>query len=86
MSGERLKAETKNLKIQKGKSKFKGALSLSLRNKGKMSKQAGVSIGMMDQAYFVGRKAILQWLNDLLLTDFKKVEETANGKFFSLSL
>ena len=45
-----------------------------------MSKQAGVSIGMMDQAYFVGRKAILQWLNDLLLTDFKKVEETANGK------
>ena len=51
-----------------------------------MSKQAGVSIGMMDQAYFVGRKAILQWLNDLLLTDFKKVEETANGKFFSLSL
>ena len=51
-----------------------------------MSKQAGVSIGMMDQAYFVGRKAILQWLNDLLLTDFKKVEETANGKFFFLFL
>ena len=49
-----------------------------------MSKQAGVSIGMMDQAYFVGRKAILQWLNDLLLTDFKKVEETANGTFFKI--
>jgi len=44
-----------------------------------MSKRAGVSIGIMDPAYFVGRKEVLRWLNDLLKTDFKKIEETANG-------
>jgi len=44
-----------------------------------MSKTAGVSIGIMDPAYFVGRKEVLRWLNDLLQTNFKKVEETANG-------
>eukprot|EP00939_MAST-03C_sp_MAST-3C-sp1_P004387 g4387.t1 len=44
-----------------------------------MSKRAGVSIGIMDPAYFVGRKEVLRWLNNLLLTDFKKIEETANG-------
>lgn len=44
-----------------------------------MSKTAGVSIGIMDPAYFVGRKEVLRWLNELLSTDFKKVEETANG-------
>ena len=35
--------------------------------------------GMMDAAYFVGRKEILDWLNGLLELDVAKIETTASG-------
>lgn len=37
------------------------------------------SIGMMDPAYFVGRKEILDWLNGYLGINLSKVEETCSG-------
>eukprot|EP00752_Nemacystus_decipiens_P016779 g15016.t1 len=37
------------------------------------------SIGMMDPAYFVGRKEILDWLNGYLDLNLSKVEETCSG-------
>ncbi|CAM9285461.1 unnamed protein product [Hapterophycus canaliculatus] len=37
------------------------------------------SIGMMDPAYFVGRKEILDWLNGYLCLNLSKVEETCSG-------
>ncbi|CAN0236281.1 unnamed protein product [Ascophyllum nodosum] len=37
------------------------------------------SIGMMDPAYFVGRKEILEWLNGYLGLNLQKVEETCTG-------
>ena len=33
----------------------------------------------MDQAYFVGRKEILAWLNDTYSLNLGKIEETASG-------
>eukprot|EP01138_Halocafeteria_seosinensis_P016397 gb/GECG01016728.1/.p1 GENE.gb/GECG01016728.1/~~gb/GECG01016728.1/.p1 ORF type:complete len:290 (+),score=51.14 gb/GECG01016728.1/:1-870(+) len=40
---------------------------------------AGSNIGMMDQAFFVGRSEIINWLNDTLQLHISKVEETASG-------
>jgi hypothetical protein len=37
--------------------------------------------GMMDPAYFVGRKAILDWLNNTFQMNLAKIEETASGAF-----
>lgn len=34
---------------------------------------------MMDPAYFVGRKAILTWLNETFCMNLQKIEETASG-------
>ena len=31
---------------------------------------SGEAIGMMDKAYFVGKVAILQWINELLEVNF----------------
>ena len=39
----------------------------------------GENIGMMEGAFFVGRKAILDWLNTLLKTNLTKIEETCSG-------
>jgi RP/EB family microtubule-associated protein len=47
----------------------------------KLATMAGVDqkIGMMDGAYFVGRKDILDWINGQLNLSLSKVEETASG-------
>lgn len=39
----------------------------------------GSSVGMMDPAYFVGKKILLEWINDLLKLDVKKIEDTCSG-------
>ena len=36
-------------------------------------------VGMMDEAYFVGRRELLGWLNATLDLDLQKVEETCTG-------
>ena len=36
--------------------------------------------GMMDPAYFVGRKAILNWINDTFQLNLSKIEDTASGR------
>ena len=40
--------------------------------------------GMMDGAYFVGRKEILDWINSTLELDISKIEKTANGKYCNI--
>jgi hypothetical protein len=36
---------------------------------------------MMDPAYFVGRRAILDWTNNTFQMNLQKIEETASGGF-----
>ncbi|KAJ5078558.1 microtubule-associated protein rp/eb family member [Anaeramoeba ignava] len=40
---------------------------------------ANTSIGMMDGAFFIGRKELLSWLNNLLKLDYTKIEECKTG-------
>lgn len=40
---------------------------------------SGNNIGMMDPAYFLGRKAIIDWLNTTFQFNLSKIEETASG-------
>jgi microtubule-associated protein, RP/EB family len=37
------------------------------------------NIGLMEGAYFVGRKEIMEWVNNTCGLNLSKVEETANG-------
>jgi microtubule-associated protein, RP/EB family len=37
------------------------------------------NIGMMDGAFFVGRKEIVDWVNDTLEINISKVEQTCSG-------
>lgn len=37
------------------------------------------NIGMMDGAFFVGRKEIIDWINQTLNLNLTKVEQTASG-------
>lgn len=39
----------------------------------------GDNIGMMEGAFFVGRKAILDWINEFLSLNLGKIEETCTG-------
>ena len=39
-------------------------------------------LGMMSGCYFVGRKELLAWLNDLLAINYTRVEDTSNGAAF----
>jgi len=44
-----------------------------------MAAASNRTVGMMDDAYFVGRKVILDWLNELLAMKLSKIEDTAPG-------
>jgi len=37
---------------------------------------------MMDAGYFVGRKEIVEWINDTLKLNLSKVEQTASGMWW----
>ena len=39
----------------------------------------GDNIGMMEGAFFVGRKAILDWINEFLHLNLGRIEETCTG-------
>jgi RP/EB family microtubule-associated protein len=37
------------------------------------------AIGMMDGAFFVGRKEVVDWINQTLNLNINKIEDTASG-------
>lgn len=39
----------------------------------------GDNIGMMEGAFFVGRKVILDWINEFLALNLGRIEETCSG-------
>ena len=51
------------------------SLSLSLST----TTTTTVSSGMMEGAFFVGRKVILDWINEFLALNLGRIEETCSG-------
>ena len=45
----------------------------------------GESVGMMEGAFFVSRKEVIDWLNDTFKTNHTKIEQTHTGASESLS-
>jgi len=43
---------------------------------------SGQAIGMMEGAYFVGRVELLNWLNDFLQLDYKKIEQVCSASAY----
>ena len=39
----------------------------------------GESVGMMEGAFFVSRKEVIDWLNSTFVTNFSKIEQTHTG-------
>lgn len=69
-----LKAYSINISVWKTASSFAFGTLLTLSS----------TLGIMDPAYFVGRKELLAWINSFLELDYTKVEQMATGACFQL--
>ena len=63
----------------KSKTVTKLSFSLSLSLSLSTTTTTTVSSGMMEGAFFVGRKVILDWINEFLALNLGRIEETCSG-------